>query len=251
MFDASFHSYISNLTNTMSKRVRFATQKIVYPPERSISAIAFSFSSPPSHSRSPTGSSSPYSPKTGGLPGPTPYVFNLNPGPKLLAPVKYAGRHGCHPLLEPSAITYDLRDRVSTASTTHNHHSLPTATLHESAFVPSRSYITITSSYLPWTIKVYASNGSYITLQDILTSIYSDLRTNITPTEFKLLPSKHHRNRATRAYEQRYRRLRRQLPGERTYHKASESEKRTGMKRVDFLMSHTKFLGIRWQRGDE
>ena len=233
----------------MSKRVRFATQKIVYPPETSISAIAVTFSSPP-YSRSSTGTSSPYPPKTDGLPGPTPYIFNCNPGPKLLAPAKYASRHGCHPLLEPSAITYDLRDRVSTA-TTHNHHSLSITTLHESAFVPSRSFITIISSYLPWTIKVYASNGSYITLQDILTSIYSDLRTNITPTEFKLLPSQHHRNRATRAYEQRYRRLRRQLPSEITYHKASESEKRAGMKRVDFLMSHTKFLGIRWQRGDE
>ena len=225
----------------MSKRVRFATQNIVYPPETSISAIAVSFSS-----RSST--LSPYPSKKDGLPGPTPYMFICNPGQ---ASVKYASRHGCHPLLQPSAITYDLRDRISTAASTHNHHSLSTETLRESAFVPSRSYITIVSSYLPWTIKVYASNGSYITLQDILTSIYSDLRTNITPAEFQLLPSKHHRSRATRAYEQRYRRLRRQLPSERESHKASESEKRAGMKRVDFLMSHTKFLGIGWQRGDE
>lgn len=233
----------------VSKRVRFAPQKIVYPPETSISALAVSFS-PPS-SRSST--MSPYRdpPRKDGLPGPTPYVFICNPGQKLSTPVKYAGRHGCHPLLEPSAITYDLRDRVSTATSTHNNRSLSIETLHESAFVPSRSYITIISSYLPWTIKVYASNGSYITLQDILTSIYLDLRTNITPTEFQLLPSQHYRTRATRAYEQRYRRLRHQLPSERQYHKASESEKRAGMKRVDFLMSHTKFLGIGWRCDDE
>ena len=231
----------------MSKRVRFSPQKMVYPPEASISAIAVSFSS---SSRSST--SSPSSPITDGLPGPTPYVFTFYPGPKLLAPVKYAG-HGCHPLLEPSAITYDLRDLAFTATITHNHQSLSIETLHESAFLPSRSYITIISSYLPWTIKVYASNGSYITLQDVLTCIYSDLRINITPTEFELLPFPHHRNRATRAYEQRYRRLRRHLPSENEYRhdKASESEKRAGMKRVDFLMSHTKFVGIEWKCADE
>ncbi|KAF8817239.1 hypothetical protein BYT27DRAFT_7074995 [Phlegmacium glaucopus] len=233
----------------MFKRVRFASQSTVYPPETSISPIAISFSSPTSCSRSST--LSPYSPKTNGLPSPTPYTFICNPRPRLLEPVKYAGRHGCHPLLEPSVMTYDLRDRVSTATTTRNNHSLSIETLHESAFSPSRLYVTIISSYLPWTIKVYASNGSYITLQDILTSVYSDLRTNITPSEFQLLPSQHYRNRATRAYEQRYRRLRRQLSSERGYHKSSESEKRAGMKRVDFLMSHTKFLGIRWQCGDE
>ena len=232
----------------MSKRVRFSPQKIVYPPETSI-AVSFASPSRSSYSSSPT--LRPYASKTDGLPGPTPYVFIRSPGPKMLAPVNYIGRHGGHPLLEPSAMMYDLRDRVSTATTTHNHHSLSIETLHDSAFLPSRSYIAITSSYLPWTIKVHASNGSYITLQDILTSIYSNLRTNITPTEFQLLPSQHHRSRATRAYEQRYRRLRRQLPSEYHHDKASESEKRAGMKRVDFLMSHIKFLGIGWKGGNE
>lgn len=248
--------------SVMSKHVRFATQKIVYPPKSSLTPIAVSFSSPAPSSSSlyskSSSTSSPYPSRTDGarLPGPTPYAFMCSPGQKLLLPpvTKYAGRHGCHPLLEQFAITYDLRDRVSSATITRNNHSLSTETLHDSAFLPSRSYITIISSYLPWTIKVYASNGSYITLQDILTSIHSDLRTNITPTEFQLLPSQHHRNRATRAYEQRYGRLLiRQLPGEggESYHKASESEKRDGMKRVDFLMSYTKFLGIGWQRGNE
>ena len=236
-----------------TKRVRFSPENTVYSAKPSISAIAFSVSAPtPSSIYSRSSTTSPYSSKTDALPGPTPYAFFRSPGAKLLAPVKYAaGRHGHHPLLEPSALMYDLRDRISTATTTHNNHSLSIETLRESAFLPPRSYITIISTYLPWTIKVYPSNGSYITLQDILTSIHSDLRTNITSTEFQLLPSQHHRNRATRAYEQRYTRLRRQLPSEKNYLNASESEKRAGMKRVDFLMSHTKFLGIRWQRGNE
>ena len=229
-----------------TKHVRFAPQNIVYPPETSISAIAVSLSSPSSSSSGSSISSSHRS-KKDGLPGPTPYVFLCAPQPKALEPVKY-GRHVCHPLLEMSAITYDLRDPISTAKTVHNNHSLFTENIHESAFIPPLSHTTITSSYLPWTIKVYASNGSYITSQDILTSIYSTLRTNITPTEFQLLPSQHHRNRATRTYERRYRRLRHQLRseivGDSELSKASQSEKRAGMKRVDFLMGYTRFLGI-------
>ena len=158
-------------------------------------------------------------------------MFICNPGRKLLA---YAGRHGCHPVLQQSAIIYHLRDRVSTATSTHNHHPLSTETLRESAFVSPRSYIP-------------SMDNQSLRIQWIIyhpPRFYSDLHTNITP---HWIPTQHHRSRATRAYEQRYRRLRRQLPSERECHKASESEKRAGMKRVDFLMSHTKFLGIRWK----
>ncbi|KAF8817228.1 hypothetical protein BYT27DRAFT_7317638 [Phlegmacium glaucopus] len=153
----------------MSKRVRFASQSTVYPPETSISPIAVSFSSPASsYWRSST--LSPYSSKTDGLPGPTPYVFICNPGSRLLEPVKYGGQHGFHPLLEPSVMTYDLRDRVSTATTTHNNHflSIETKTLCGSAFIPSRLCVT----YLPWTIKVYASND-YISPSKIFLPLFT------------------------------------------------------------------------------
>ena len=73
-------------------------------------------------------------------------------------------------------------------------------------------------------------------MEDVLSSLYRSLRTNITPSEFNTLQSPTDRLRATRAYEQRYRRQR----SVRVY----EEEKRGGMKRIDFLMGHTQLLGI-------
>lgn len=229
------------------KQVRFAPQNTIYPPETSISAIAVSFSVCSSSSRSSVSTES-YPLKTDGVPGPSSYLSLRDPRQKRPPLIKYPDQHSCHPLLEMSAITYDLRDPVFTATTTHNTHRLSADALQQSAFIPFLSHITITSSYLPWSIQVYASNATYITLQDILTSIHTFFRTNITPTEFHLLPSHHHRRRATRAYQQRYRRLRHQLcnetGGNSDISQASQSEKRAGMKRVDFLMGYTKLLGI-------
>ena len=228
------------------KHVRFAPDNIIYPPETSISAIAVSFL-PSSLSTSSRSSWSSYSskPVSHGLPGPTPYVFLRTPRQQVR---ETGNRHVCHLFLETSAITYDFRDPISTARTTHNNQRLSIESLRQSAFIPSLSHATITSSYLPWTIKVYASNASYITLQDVFSSIHSVLRTNITSAEFHLLPSHHHRERAVRAYERRYRRLRHQphsdFSSDNQINKESESEKRAGMKRIDFLMGHTKFLGI-------
>jgi hypothetical protein len=213
------------------KHVRFAPDNIIYPPEKSVSPIPVSFLP----SSSSTSSTSSYSSSL--LPGPTPYVFL--PTPLREKFIRHAS--ACHPFLETSAISYDLRDPISTQS-----QRLSIETLRQPAFIPPLSSTTITSSYLPWTIKVYAFNASYITLQDVFSSIHSILRTNITPDEFLLLPSHHHRERAIRAYQQRYRRLRHKSHNDNEINKESESEseKRAGMKRVDFLMGHTKFLGI-------
>lgn len=232
----------------LAKQVRFASQHVVYPSEKSISAIAVPFSTPGARTKGGVlrkrGSS-----KTYGFPRPISPVLACNPYAKLPELVKYTNRAGSHPLLEKSAIKYDLRDPVSTATvTTDNNRSLSIETLHQSAFIPPLSRITITSQYLPWIIKVYASNEPYITVKDILTSLYAAFRTNITSTEFQLLPSHHHRQRATSAYQQRYRRLRHQIRSEMSdgveASEASQLEKCAGMKRVDFLMGHTKFLGI-------
>lgn len=214
------------------KHVRFAPENIIYPPEKYISEItAVPFL--PSSSSTSSYSSNPDTDTGSLLPGPTPYVFLPTPRQQLRE------KFICHPFLKTSAITYDLRDPISTQS-----QRLSTETLRQPAFIPPLSRTTITSSYLPWTIKVYAFNSSYITLQDVFSSIHSILRTNITPDEFLLLPSHHHRERAIRAYQQRYRRLRHLSHSDNNKESESESEKRAGMKRVDFLMGHTKFLGI-------
>ena len=139
-----------------------------------------------------------------------------------------------HPLLEPSGVSWDMMEHASTIS--RNNHLLPGRALHEPATTPPQPFLSISSIHLPWIIEVYASNGSYVTIGDVFNSIYRSLRTNITTTEFNFFPHRKDQVRATRAYEQRYRRFRNTF--------GTDMEKRCGMKRIDFLMNHTIFNGI-------
>ena len=212
-------------TQTRPKKVRFAYKNIFYSPRHTVS-------SPPPPPPPPAPITPP---STGyGLPGPSPYVISYAPQNPTTS-VPYAGLVYAHPLLDASSITYDLMEHPSTIMT-RNNYSLSTRTLREPATTPRLSFLKITSIHLPWTIKVYASNAVYVTLEDVFISIYRNLRTNITSAEFNLFSKQDDQRRATRAYEKRYRRLRNT--------RAYDEEKRGGMKRVDFLMGHTKFLGL-------
>ena len=59
------------------------------------------------------------------------------------------------------------------------------------------------STLLPWTIHVRASNGSYVTLDDLFDAIYHSLRTNITTNEFISLHQTDQK-RAKKGYFYRY-----------------------------------------------
>ncbi|KAF8967254.1 hypothetical protein BDZ97DRAFT_1656512 [Flammula alnicola] len=209
------------------KQVRFAYKNSYHSPPPT-PALSFSSSTISSGSGPLT---PPYA--TQGLPGPTPYTIPYAPS-KHLKSSRYVGSVRAHPLLEMGAITWDVMDHPSTIRRDYN--SVPNHTFREAATNPPLAYLSITSPHLPWVIKVYASNGSFVTLEDVFTTIYRALRINITPAEFSSLPSPNDQRRATRAYEQRYRRQR----STRIY----EEEKRGGMKRVDFLMGCTRFFGI-------
>jgi len=205
------------------KTVRFAYKNAFYSPQNPVSSL-------------PAVSTPITPPSTGyGLPGPSPYPLSYPPQAQPATSVKYAGPIHAHRLLDTSAVTYDLMEHPSVIMT-RNNYSLSTPTLREQATTPPLPFLTITSIHLPWVIKVYASNGVYVTLEDIFDSIYRTLRTNITNAEFNMFSTQDDRRRATRAYEKRYRRL--------GNTRAYEEEKRGGMKRVDFLMGHTTFLGI-------
>jgi hypothetical protein len=119
---------------------------------------------------------------------------------------------------------------------TRNNHQLPSRVLYEQATTPPLPFLSIASLHLPWLIDVYASNGSYVSVGDVFSSIYWSLRTNITTAEFHSFPHQRDQLRGTRAYEQRYRRFRNT--------RGNDDEKRAGMKRIDFLLGHTRFHGI-------
>lgn len=195
------------------KQVRFAYNLHTFHPSIPELSLAPSIPSPitpPSTSQS--------------LPRPSPYN-TAHFSPSIPRP---------HPLLEVSAVSWNLMEHFSTI-TRHNHLLLGRV-LFEQATTPSLPFLSITSIHLPWIIDVYASNGSYVTLGDVFSSIYRALRINITTSEFNSFPHQRDQARATRAYEQRYRRFRNAF--------GHDEEKRSGMKRIDFLMSHTKFHGI-------
>jgi len=205
------------------KHVRFApVDEDLVPPMGYTSRSLSSASStgpltPPSH--------------TFGLPGPTPYAFPPS-SPKLRAtPTRL------HSLVEYSTspiIYYDFVDPPSAMSSRRDR--ISSRTLTEPATSPPMESMTLISPHLPWRVPVIARNGSSVSIMDIIDAIYHSLRTQIGEPEYKLLPTSRDQERASAAYRQRYKRYR-----DRRTH---DEEKRQGLRRIDFLMGHSKFRGL-------
>jgi hypothetical protein len=77
---------------------------------------------------------------------------------------------------------------------------------------------------------------AFITVADVLATLHRALRLAVHPNEYNALPSHEDKHKVNAAYEHRY--LRIADPA------AHEEEKRKGVKRVDFLMGRTRFLGL-------
>jgi len=213
------------------KHVRFSRTTTVHapltPPTPALSL----------NSRSPRSSSGPLTPPSYsmGLPGPTPYMVPYSVKIPSSVPRTQAVR--LHTLLQFShspLLHWDLTFHPSTIST--HHRGLSRHALAEPATSPPLGRLSLRSPHLPWIIKVSPSHGGFVTVGDVLETIYSTLRVNVTSKEFHSLPSQRDERRVTAAYEQRYRRLHSS--------KEHDSEKRGGVKRIDFLMGHTAFTGL-------
>ena len=218
------------------KQVRFAYQNLVYPAPVPVPM-------PPgfSHSVSTVPSSyGPITPPDVRRPLPAQYAPPKHPYPPHGIPKvpSSASRYtpasvAIHPYLATDGVVWDLMDPPS--AIIRNGHSVSSRSLSEPATRPALPFISIVHPRLPWSFKIHASNARFVTLGDVLDSLFRTLRVNVTQPDFQSL-SERDRRRATRAYEDRYRRLR----SSRMY----EEEKRGGMKRVDFLMGHTRFVGL-------
>ncbi|KAF9460205.1 hypothetical protein BDZ94DRAFT_1139093, partial [Collybia nuda] len=201
------------------KHVRFSRKHTFYSPptpptpELSLGSV------------SPASSGGPITPPSysGNLPGPTP------------------GSVCVHPLLQLSrspAVNFDLTQPPSTI--TSRHHGISQRVLSEPATSPPMRTMTITSRHLPWIITAHTSRGPFVTVYDVFDAIYYTLRKNITPNEYHSLPTQKDKHHVNTAYEQRYRRIR----SSREY----QDEKSGGVRRVDFLMDHTRFMGLSMTR---
>ncbi|KAF8879388.1 hypothetical protein BD779DRAFT_1552097 [Infundibulicybe gibba] len=207
------------------KHVHFSRRNTYHsPPTPALSSSNYS----------PASSSGPLTPPqhpSGRLPGPSPYAISFPPTSHHKHPMTIH----VHPLLSsPAIISYDVTLPASTISTKHR--QAATFSLSEPATNPPLRSMTVTSPHLPWSIKIYPSRHSVITVSDVLQGIYSALRTNLSASDFYALPTHKDQRRATAAYEARYRRMR----GTRAY----DEEKRGGLKRVDYLMDNTRFAGL-------
>ncbi len=222
-----------------TKQVRFAYRNEVFPLSSTsgVPPLSHSVSTAPSSSGVLTPITAPY---------PLPYGVHNSKGSRIPPPVpmsymppprvpssssRYAGQVLVHPYLSMDGVGWDLRDHFSMI--TRNGHHLSSRVFSESAFEPRLPYVSITPPHLPWSFKIHASNGRYVTLGDVFGTLYHNLRVNVTEPEFSSLADK---RKPTQAYEERYRRLRSR--------RAYEEEKRGGMKRVDFLKKHTRFLSL-------
>ena len=139
-----------------------------------------------------------------------------------------------HSYLKTSAVTWDLRNYPPW--NTWNYYLINEESRSEPATNPPLKFMTISSPLLPWTIKVRSSKFNYISLDDVITTLFLSLRTNIGPEDFYSLRSENDRVHVVRAYEQRYRR-----------HNNSKyyyAEKCGGIKRVDFLLGYSRFIGL-------
>ncbi|KAJ7776334.1 hypothetical protein B0H16DRAFT_1302431 [Mycena metata] len=204
------------------KHVRFSVEDTFYSP---ISSCLTPLR--PAASLSTLGSPLPdYAP----LPGPTPFT----PESYIESAIKSPHLHPVLAVSDLPVLTYDVSLPPSTIST--HQPGLSSLVLLEPAVVPQRSTVTLRTPHLPWPIVVEASNHHFVTVSDVLDSIYASLRTNITPTEFQALETREQQRRASEAYTLRYGRLHGLL--------GYEDEKRQGVKRVDFLMGCTRFQGL-------
>lgn len=126
-----------------------------------------------------------------------------------------------------------------------HYHSLHKDVLDEPATVPPVAQLHLVSPSLLWGIDVLPTRSNhrgeyYVSVLDVLRAIYTSLKTAITHEEFARYARRPYgatiQKRAIQAYEERCRRS--------GLLEAREAKRKQGMRRVDFLLGRTRFLGL-------
>ncbi|KAG2156961.1 uncharacterized protein EDB93DRAFT_1045554, partial [Suillus bovinus] len=113
---------------------------------------------------------------------------------------------------------------------------LDTYRLAEPATNPPIPILSLQNDLLPWRCEIRASTCDYVTVEDVLTQLYRFLRIPGTRDEFKAAPSQRVRDVISEMYRNRCLRA--------STAEAYAEEQRKGLKRVDFLMGRTTFMGL-------
>ena len=226
------------------KHVRFSKDTIVhtFPPTTLPPPLPLTY-----ESHSPASTSSLRTPSD--HPSPLPSVNSHN---KDLAPPMrrvHSTRHSppprLHHLLESSPspeLLYDIR--LSPAQIVSKRRVVTAEEFSDSAISPRVPSMTIFHKYLPWSIHVKPGGYSrsrgmqYVTVWDVLNAVHSSLRETIRQQDYDDLGNgSKHQSRVKHAYETRYGLHPRSSPG-------YQSEKMSGVRRIDFLVEYVKFMGL-------
>jgi hypothetical protein len=116
--------------------------------------------------------------------------------------------------------------------------NVPNYVLSEPATEPPVPYMELVSSRVPWKIIIHPSNREVpiVTVGDLISGIYGNLRLPVSPAEFSLVQSEGQRTRISDAYRRRCKCL--PTP------EATARDLKKGLKRVDFLESSITFSGL-------
>ncbi|KAJ7228970.1 hypothetical protein GGX14DRAFT_416098 [Mycena pura] len=146
-----------------------------------------------------------------------------------------------HPALDAhnTHLTYDVSyDPSCTPSTPP---IFAPRVLAEAATTPSLPCVTVVSDCFPWRIAVYPSSrkaGAYVTVADVLHTIYRELHRQVRPEELQSAPPRVV-DAARLAHFSRCNRL--AQAGDPV---AAQSEAYKGIRRIDFLQGRHKFSGL-------
>jgi len=207
---------LSPLPNTQTimpgKHVHFNEENIFYSPSATPSP-SLTESSLPS-------SDGPY----------TPPQLKTPLGPVAIHPLL-----AFHPYVFP--INYDVSRTPNTAYANIQASPVPLDSYRRSepATNPPIHALTLKSD-LPWRCEIRASTLPYITVEDVLGQLYSFLRTPGTRDEYKAVPNQFSRDKIAESYGRRCSRA--------SSAEEYAAEQRKGLKRVDFLMGRTTFMGL-------
>jgi hypothetical protein len=201
------------------KHVRFNEENIFYSP------------APSESTPSPSTSESSLPSSTGPITPPQFREFFMQLGPVAIHPIL-----AYDPYVFP--INYDISYPPNTARANIRASpiNLDTHCLAQPATNPPIPVLSLQNDFLPWRCEIRASTTHYVTVEDVLIQLYRFLRTPGTRVEFKAAPSQHVRDAIAETYHNRCLRA--------SSADAYAEEQRKGLKRVDFLMGRTTFMGL-------
>jgi hypothetical protein len=164
------------------------------------------------------------------------------PLPHPLSPTRspIAAPPSIHELLSsPLTVVLDI-SRPPLPDTLHIHHTH----LTQYATYPPVYSLHIVSPGLPWTICVAptSSSGQWVTVFDVLHTLYSNLHKRVKQIEFDVEPQIH-RDRISTVWFKRLERI--------ADPSARLMEKQKGLRRVDFLLGRTRIVGFRFFRASK